>query len=395
LYARGKATVTNAATVLTDTTKNWSAGQWFVNGAPYSIRNVTQSWGREIASNTSNTITSHGDDMGEKATWNNGDVYVITRATVCLDQPGRGQSNLLSRFYPTPVGWPSQALDPVYEWNNNFDSRPPFGIMESDTARIITNRDYYEESYNQGEQTSSTSPFNGTSGNGHGKLQFMPSTCTAGVGYFATDQGSWNQSGSGGQGIFYVCSATNKWTIHYTPYAYPHPLVSGAPAPVPSPTPASSPAPTPTATPQPKPSPTSAPVPTPTPTPAPAQGSLKVVSFSLVNATTGQTVINNIADGSTISLSQLATKNLSIRANTSPTTAGSVTFYLDYSSYTHTENHSPYMLCGKASSSTAVDFTCSSLDVPKQHLLKAVPYETAGNPNTAGGYLQISFTVTN
>jgi hypothetical protein len=40
-----------------------------------------------------------------------------------------------------------------------------------------------------------------------------------GVGYFATDQGP--------QGTLYRCSATDTWTVHYIPYAYPHPLVSG------------------------------------------------------------------------------------------------------------------------------------------------------------------------
>lgn len=77
-------------------------------------------------------------------------------------------------------------------------------------------------------------------------------TCTAtpesadagngGVGYWATDQGSWNQSASnpqgvqqnGSDGVLYRCSATNTWTVAYTPYTYPHPLqgsVAGSPTP--------------------------------------------------------------------------------------------------------------------------------------------------------------------
>jgi len=48
------------------------------------------------------------------------------------------------------------------------------------------------------------------------------------VGYWATDQGSWNQSGSGGQGVLYKCTATNTWTLYYTPYTYPHPLQGGS-----------------------------------------------------------------------------------------------------------------------------------------------------------------------
>jgi hypothetical protein len=63
-------------------------------------------------------------------------------------------------------------------------------------------------------------------------LANRPTTCTAGVGYFATDQGSWNTSSSnpegvqqsGADGVLYKCTATNTWTLYYTPAIYPHPL---------------------------------------------------------------------------------------------------------------------------------------------------------------------------
>src|SRR5208282_1084888 len=58
---------------------------------------------------------------------------------------------------------------------------------------------------------------------------YRPTTCTAGVGYYATDQRSWNQSGNSfGQGQLFVCGTGNTWQAHYTPYCYPHPLVSGS-----------------------------------------------------------------------------------------------------------------------------------------------------------------------
>jgi len=72
--------------------------------------------------------------------------------------------------------------------------------------------------------------FDGTVGVGYGLLSAKPATCTTGVGYWATDQGSWNQSGKGGQGVFYKCTATNTWTLYYRPYTYPHPLRGGAPS---------------------------------------------------------------------------------------------------------------------------------------------------------------------
>ena len=77
-----------------------------------------------------------------------------------------------------------------------------------------------------------TASFKGTSGVGVGLLSARPATCTTGVGYWATDQGNWNKSGSGGQGVLYKCTSTNTWTEYYTPYTYPHPLRTGGNEPI-------------------------------------------------------------------------------------------------------------------------------------------------------------------
>ncbi len=84
-----------------------------------------------------------------------------------------------------------------------------------------------------GVQTNSTTPFNGTTGTGWGTRANRPTTCTynsstgVGVAYWSTDQGSWNTSGSGGQGVLDKCTATNTWTdAVYVPYDYPHPLAT-------------------------------------------------------------------------------------------------------------------------------------------------------------------------
>lgn len=64
-------------------------------------------------------------------------------------------------------------------------------------------------------------------GMGHGTLTNRPTTCTAGVGYWATDQGHWNTFDSSKEGVLYICTATDAWTLSYTPYSYPHPLIAG------------------------------------------------------------------------------------------------------------------------------------------------------------------------
>jgi len=163
-----------------------------------------------------------------------------TNGYPCLDQPGRGQGDLITGGFPNKVNsttgtihWPNQALEPIYMWNNIGGIVPGWGgsiYADASGGRVVANRDYYPSA--SGEQTSPTSPFNGSSGTGWGTLANRPTTCTPGVAYFATDQGSWNTSTSnpcgvqqnGASGVLYKCTAPNTWTLYYTPYTYPHPL---------------------------------------------------------------------------------------------------------------------------------------------------------------------------
>ncbi len=182
---------------------------------------------------------------------------VTSTGYACIDQPGRGAGDLLS-YNPNGSGngsfpqkcnltqnpgctiftgqWPRQALEPIYLWNNNASPAGGWGgafWSDGSGGRLTTNVDYYSSA--SGVQTSSSSPFNGTSGTGWGTLANRPTTCTRGVGYFATDQGAWNTSASnpygvqqnGASGVLYQCSATNTWTTYYAPYTYPHPLQGG------------------------------------------------------------------------------------------------------------------------------------------------------------------------
>lgn len=60
-------------------------------------------------------------------------------STVCLDQTGRGDGNLLSGFTPTPSGWPNQAADPTYIWNNKIN-----GVVKgpiSHSVPVVLGRD--------------------------------------------------------------------------------------------------------------------------------------------------------------------------------------------------------------------------------------------------------------
>jgi len=223
-------TTSTSGTTLTDPSKSWTTNQFIPTGAPYSVYDTTQGWWAEIAANTSDTLTINGSIPEQTNSFNSGDSYEILRATVCADQLGRGAGNYVSGPTPSSASALKQALDPMYEWDDTVSGSVYHGNVGVDTGRIIANRDYYTDNSNGSPQaqTSPTSPFNGTSGVGFGTLANRPTTCTPGVGYFATDQGNWNQSGNGfGQGELFVCTATNTWSLHYTPYTYPHPLTQG------------------------------------------------------------------------------------------------------------------------------------------------------------------------
>lgn len=143
----------------------------------------------------------------------------------CLDQPGRGAGQLLTGSHPNKLNdstgtraWPNQALEPIYIWGNvGSPSTEYSGSYYSNNtstasgARVQADRDYYAQA--SGIQTSATSPFNGTTGTGWGTIANRPTTCTTGVGYWATDENK-----------LYVATATNTWTLYYQPYTYPHPL---------------------------------------------------------------------------------------------------------------------------------------------------------------------------
>ncbi len=133
----------------------------------------------------------------------------------CWHQPGRDFAN---------------NLQPLYVWNNKWsDTGAKIDLTMEDYGgyhanHFMADRDYYNAVGSV--QTSPNSPFSGATGMGFGPLANRPASCTTnalesggGVGYFATDVGS--------QGTLYRCSAPNTWTVHYTPYTYPHPLTLG------------------------------------------------------------------------------------------------------------------------------------------------------------------------
>ena len=137
------------------------------------------------------------------------------RGYPCWHQPGRD-------FAVTPAGG---NLRPMYAWDNawtdtgaqvSLEFEDIGGSPDYTPQHAVANRDYFN----------AVSSFDGTTGMGFGLAANRPATCSValtdpgdagkgGVGYFATDQN-----------ILYRCASANTWVAHYSPYTYPHPLVS-------------------------------------------------------------------------------------------------------------------------------------------------------------------------
>lgn len=159
----------------------------------------------------------------------------------CLDQPGRGQGDILQGNFPTVCDasttdctnsiytgrWPSQYLEPVYVWGETLSSVGSVVTADNYENNMLQNRDWYTD-----VGASCTAGGTCTSGIGTGLSTNKPTTCTAGLGgtYYTSPTGSygvgfWATDNS----TLYVCTSANTWTAVYTPYTYPHPLVSGNP----------------------------------------------------------------------------------------------------------------------------------------------------------------------
>jgi hypothetical protein len=168
IYASGTHTGGHGSSSLVDSGVNWTINQW----RGYSIRNTTTGMASSVASNAATDIKPDGTPKGAPMTFNTGDRYELRKVLNVLDQPGRGKGDLISGSNPQRAGWPHQASEPVRIWGNilgpNFGNRNGRPVVYSQGYNLIENQDWF----------------------------------------YSTD----NSAALAG----------------YTPYVYPHPLVSGA-----------------------------------------------------------------------------------------------------------------------------------------------------------------------
>lgn len=155
----------------------------------------------------------------------------------CLDQAGAGKSVLFQGSGPNDEGCcppainvetGNSALEPILVSNNTED-----GVVSNlatySLPVVASDRDYYDHN---------ASCTGGSCTGGIGRGTSLPTACTptstsSGPYYVLTNAGTWNAPGSNGaqdtgdaDGVFYKCAASNTWTAFWTPYQYPHALVS-------------------------------------------------------------------------------------------------------------------------------------------------------------------------
>jgi PKD repeat protein len=166
--------------------------------------------GVEIYGNTTILPSGRGtiyfDQRGGKA-------LVYNNNVTGQSATGQFREEYLDSLYSpaTGPGGQPQHISDSYWWNNRLNSSTKI------TTRVTQTLDYggtigivpRENVHFWQEQGS----FDGTVGIGVGPRSARPVTCTKGVGYWATDEGR-----------LYRATATNTWTLYYTPYTYPHPL---------------------------------------------------------------------------------------------------------------------------------------------------------------------------
>jgi hypothetical protein len=148
LYESGTAANGTNSTTIVDPTKNWKPNQW-VN---FAVKRVANNTIAQITSNTSNTLTVYYYGSGRsQANWTAGDQYQIRRPSILLDQPGRGQSDLIAGMTPAnktagKATWPHNALEPSYSWNDKYTptgASVDFKVHPSNINLQKEGRDYY------------------------------------------------------------------------------------------------------------------------------------------------------------------------------------------------------------------------------------------------------------
>jgi hypothetical protein len=216
---------------------NAPGGTYKVDGSTYGIG---EGVGTDIRLSTQTSTILKGTYTDKHGTWKNAiaiagdDTRYVTAATttaaekkLLIENPGLakkiepGKSPAVS--FNAFTNWQYQTGTGGPNWNVPLGGRGSFHVSSEipDTPNtvILANRDFFPQTAAQHEGT-----FDGTQGVNRGPrsemLEKTPST--VGVGWWVTDQGSWNSTvPPNTSGALYVWNGSN-WQLKYAPFQYPY-----------------------------------------------------------------------------------------------------------------------------------------------------------------------------
>ena len=175
VYFTGTAASASVAQTVTVTGATWTTNQWvnYIIRRTTNLGNVTTVTSEGIVSNTANTITYTSRAVSSAfpippLSFAAGDKLEIRKLVTVLDGVGVGSGSLIQGTTPIlPAGWNDQVAEPCYSWNNLNELGHPVNLA------------------------------------------------AVAPGYFVL------------AGVHYFNNTPPPFS--YTPYCYPHPLVSGTP----------------------------------------------------------------------------------------------------------------------------------------------------------------------
>jgi hypothetical protein len=152
----------------------------FLRGGTGVIHNNTFTGYNAAVTVTNFRSTGSYSPWGQCTGSNAWDQNSLSNGYACLDQVGRAGGDLLSSFTPTPVAWPNQALEPVYEWNNTRNGGD--GNIGSDNPTVIASgRDFFNDTVMPG-YTAYTYPHPLTTGGAPPPASWTMTTTIVGTG---------------------------------------------------------------------------------------------------------------------------------------------------------------------------------------------------------------------
>lgn len=179
-----------------------------------------------ITNSTTAVMTCNANASGTGGTLTIG---YTDRGYPLADQPGYGSfPSANAGNWPNSASYTAgnyEALDPMYLFLNHWQTVNSSFVVQTDIAPASPGQNYVgldggqpyikhgREWYDDADIAADV-------------FANIPATCTVGAGYWATDKGgNWDTTnGTANDGALYRCTATNTWTLYYTPLTYPHPL---------------------------------------------------------------------------------------------------------------------------------------------------------------------------